>query len=120
MPLARLLGAPILLEELLYKPDHSLIDQSLHSRLGVETTNGDGFGVGWYGATSETPASSEASSRPGTTATCARSPPTSSRRCSSRTSAPRPGRLSSRPTATRSATKSGCGSTTASCATSIS
>ena len=28
--------------------DHSLIDQSLHSRLGVETTNGDGFGVGWY------------------------------------------------------------------------
>ena len=42
-------GTPILLEELLYKPDHSLIDQSLHSRLGVETTNGDGFGVGWYG-----------------------------------------------------------------------
>ena len=49
-------GSPILLEELLYKPDHSLIDQSLHARLGVETTNGDGFGVGWYGATSETPA----------------------------------------------------------------
>jgi predicted glutamine amidotransferase len=49
-------GSPILLEELLYKPDHSLIDQSLHSRLGVETTNGDGFGVGWYGPTSETPA----------------------------------------------------------------
>jgi glutamine amidotransferase len=22
----------------------------MHSRLGVETTNGDGFGVGWYGA----------------------------------------------------------------------
>ena len=49
-------GSPILLEELLYKTDHSLIDQSLHARLGVETTNGDGFGVGWYGATSETPA----------------------------------------------------------------
>jgi predicted glutamine amidotransferase len=49
-------GSPILLEELLYKPDHSLIDQSLHARLGVETTNGDGFGAGWYGATSETPA----------------------------------------------------------------
>jgi predicted glutamine amidotransferase len=49
-------GSPILLEELLYKPDHSLIDQSLHARLGVETTNGDGFGVGWYGATSDTPA----------------------------------------------------------------
>jgi predicted glutamine amidotransferase len=40
-------GTPILLEDLLYKPAHSLIDQSLHSRLGVETTNGDGFGVGW-------------------------------------------------------------------------
>jgi predicted glutamine amidotransferase len=26
-----------------------LIDQSLHSQLGAETTNGDGFGVGWYG-----------------------------------------------------------------------
>lgn len=43
-------GSPILLEELIYKPRHSLIDQSLHARLGVETTNGDGFGVGWYGA----------------------------------------------------------------------
>ena len=42
-------GTPILLEELLYKPRHSLIDQSLHARFGVETTNGDGFGVGWYG-----------------------------------------------------------------------
>jgi predicted glutamine amidotransferase len=41
-------GSPILLEELLYKPEHSLIDQSLHARLGVDTTNGDGFGVGWY------------------------------------------------------------------------
>ena len=42
-------GSPILLEELLYKPRFSLIDQSLHSRMGVETTNGDGFGIGWYG-----------------------------------------------------------------------
>ena len=41
-------GSPVLLEDLLYKPTHSLIDQSLHSKLGVETTNGDGFGVGWY------------------------------------------------------------------------
>jgi glutamine amidotransferase len=44
-----------LLEELLYKPKHSLIVQSLHSQLGAEETNGDGFGVGWYGA-QETPA----------------------------------------------------------------
>jgi predicted glutamine amidotransferase len=44
-------GSPILLEELLYKPVHSLIDQSRHARLGVDTTNGDGFGVGWYADT---------------------------------------------------------------------
>ena len=49
-------GSPILLEELLYKPEHSLIDQSRHARMGVETTNGDGFGVGWYGADSDTAA----------------------------------------------------------------
>jgi predicted glutamine amidotransferase len=43
-------GSPILLDEILYRPEHSLIDQSLHAKLGVETTNGDGFGVGWYSA----------------------------------------------------------------------
>ncbi len=43
-------GTPIPLEELLVKRDRSLIDQSLHSRLGATTTNGDGFGVGWYDA----------------------------------------------------------------------
>jgi predicted glutamine amidotransferase len=48
-------GSPVLLEELLLKPKHSLIDQSLHSRLGATTMNGDGFGVGWYGA-EDTPA----------------------------------------------------------------
>jgi glutamine amidotransferase len=42
-------GSPVRIEDLLYKPKHSLIDQSLHSQLGAETTNGDGFGVGWYG-----------------------------------------------------------------------
>ena len=48
-------GSPVLLEELLYGPKHSLIVQSLHSQLGAEETNGDGFGVGWYGA-QDTPA----------------------------------------------------------------
>jgi predicted glutamine amidotransferase len=48
-------GSPIRLDELIYRPTHSLIDQSLHSRLGAETTNGDGFGVGWYDA-GDTPA----------------------------------------------------------------
>jgi glutamine amidotransferase len=47
-------GSPVSIETLLYKPEHSLIDQSLHSKLGAETTNGDGFGIGWYGR-AETP-----------------------------------------------------------------
>ena len=76
-------GQPVLMEELLFKTQHGLVDQSLHSRMGAETTNGDGFGVGWYGA-GEGPAPTTASRRPGATRTCASSPPTSSRRCSSR------------------------------------
>src|SRR6478736_2165782 len=48
-------GSPLALEQLLYAPEHSLIVQSLHSQLGAEETNGDGFGVGWYGE-QETPA----------------------------------------------------------------
>jgi predicted glutamine amidotransferase len=43
-------GSPALIQDALYTPAHSLIDQSLHSRLGAETTNGDGFGIGWYDA----------------------------------------------------------------------
>ena len=42
-------GQPVLIEELLFKTQHGLIDQSLHAREGAEPTNGDGFGVGWYG-----------------------------------------------------------------------
>ncbi|MGI5156108.1 class II glutamine amidotransferase [Microbispora sp. CA-102843] len=42
-------GTPITLEKMLYEPEHSLIDQSLHARYGKETVNGDGFGVGYYG-----------------------------------------------------------------------
>ncbi len=41
-------GSPVRLDDLLFKPKHSLIDQSLHAQLGAETTNGDGFGMGWY------------------------------------------------------------------------
>src|SRR5947208_16868924 len=47
-------GQPVSIEELLFQPTHGLIDQSLHSRMGAETTNGDGFGLGWYG-TADTP-----------------------------------------------------------------
>jgi predicted glutamine amidotransferase len=43
-------GRPLVIDELLYRTAHSLIDQALHARLGVETTNGDGFGIGWYAA----------------------------------------------------------------------
>lgn len=46
-------GAPIPLGDLLTRPDHSLIDQSRRARESVETTNGDGFGIGWYGADKE-------------------------------------------------------------------
>jgi predicted glutamine amidotransferase len=42
-------GDPILANDLLYRPQHSIIDQSLHAELGGFTTNGDGFGIGWYG-----------------------------------------------------------------------
>ncbi|BFV55024.1 class II glutamine amidotransferase [Kitasatospora sp. CMC57] len=49
-------GTPMLLDTILYKPAHSLIDQSLHSKLGVETTNGDGFGIGWYTDNDDSPA----------------------------------------------------------------
>lgn len=41
-------GSPVLLEDLLFKPKNSLVVQSQHSKLGATTTNGDGFGVGWY------------------------------------------------------------------------
>ena len=36
-------GSPLLIEDLLYVPENSLIVQSLHSRLGAEETNGDGY-----------------------------------------------------------------------------
>jgi predicted glutamine amidotransferase len=42
-------GQPVLIDELLFKSQHGIIDQSLHARMGAEPTNGDGFGLGWYG-----------------------------------------------------------------------
>jgi len=41
-------GGPIVLAEALYSHANSMVDQSLHAKLGAEATNGDGFGVGWY------------------------------------------------------------------------
>ena len=41
-------GGAIPLAELIFNTRHSLIDQSLAATHGPNTTNGDGFGVGWY------------------------------------------------------------------------
>ncbi|WP_181310141.1 class II glutamine amidotransferase [Nocardioides campestrisoli] len=43
-------GSPILPEDLLFEPVNSLVVQSKHSQMGAESVNGDGFGLGWYGA----------------------------------------------------------------------
>lgn len=41
-------GTPIIIDNLLYKPKNSLINQSLNAREIEEPLNGDGFGIGWY------------------------------------------------------------------------
>ncbi|SIQ88441.1 MULTISPECIES: class II glutamine amidotransferase [unclassified Bosea (in: a-proteobacteria)] len=42
-------GLPVFLEDFVASPCHSLIHQSLHAEEAKTGTNGDGFGVGWYG-----------------------------------------------------------------------
>lgn len=48
-------GKPITMDTLVTKPTRSLVEQSLNSQLSfrpdgsVIATNGDGFGIGWYG-----------------------------------------------------------------------
>jgi predicted glutamine amidotransferase len=44
---------PVRMDKVLYGPQHSLIEQSLSSRMGAEPTNGDGFGIGWYSGSGE-------------------------------------------------------------------
>lgn len=41
-------GTPILIDELLYQPKNSLINQSTNAKEIEEPLNGDGFGIGWY------------------------------------------------------------------------
>lgn len=47
-------GKPIFMDELVTRPAHSLVEQSLDTEMNFKadgslwTTNGDGFGVGWY------------------------------------------------------------------------
>lgn len=42
-------GPDIFLEDLLFEQQHSLISQSLRARHASQVTNGDGFGIAWYG-----------------------------------------------------------------------
>jgi glutamine amidotransferase len=42
-------GGKIQLDDLLFNAKHNLIDQSMSSRSAETPTNGDGFGLGWYG-----------------------------------------------------------------------
>jgi predicted glutamine amidotransferase len=42
-------GEPIYMEEVVTKPCHSLIHQSMQATEAKTGTNGDGFGIGWYG-----------------------------------------------------------------------
>ncbi len=42
-------GAAIPLEDLISKPSNSLLAQSVHAQEAKVETNGDGFGIGWYG-----------------------------------------------------------------------
>lgn len=46
-------GVPVFLEDFVASPCHSLIHQSLHAEEAKTGTNGDGFGVGWYGEKAE-------------------------------------------------------------------
>lgn len=41
-------GSPIYLDELVYEPEHSLVNQSINARKAVTRVNADGFGLGWY------------------------------------------------------------------------
>lgn len=47
------LGEPIFLDHLVCAPQHSLVHQSLQAEEAKTVTNGDGFGVGWYGDRAE-------------------------------------------------------------------
>ena len=46
-------GSPLFLEELVSSPVNSLISQSHCATRAMTATNGDGFGVAWYGARKE-------------------------------------------------------------------
>jgi glutamine amidotransferase len=43
------LGPETYFDRLLYEPKYSLVQQALSARKSISTTQGDGFGLGWYG-----------------------------------------------------------------------
>jgi predicted glutamine amidotransferase len=49
------LGPSIPMSLLLVEPQNSLLVQAVNAKEGAETTNGDGFGVGWYTGLHEEP-----------------------------------------------------------------
>lgn len=48
-------GTPVCLDDLLFRPKYSLIQQSIHAREREEPLNGDGFGVAWWGSATSKP-----------------------------------------------------------------
>lgn len=50
---AAYIGPEVFLEEIVSAPGQSLVAQSLHARESKTGTNGDGFGLAWYGARPE-------------------------------------------------------------------
>lgn len=46
---AAYLGEPVFLEDIITVPQHSLLAQSHHALEAKTATNGDGFGIAWYG-----------------------------------------------------------------------
>lgn len=50
---AAYVGDPVFLDEVVSKPEHSLIAQSIHARECKTQTNADGFGLAWYGEREE-------------------------------------------------------------------
>ncbi len=50
---AAYLGSPIYLEDIISLPGHSLVAQSQEATECKTSTNGDGFGVAWYGSREE-------------------------------------------------------------------
>jgi glutamine amidotransferase len=46
-------GEPVALERYVTSPVHSLIEQSRRALESTDSTNGDGFGLGWYGEREE-------------------------------------------------------------------